>query len=74
LDQWLPLTSKDLDLFSTLALLQGMKERFGGEYLTKPPQTAAPWFSNTPERGGTGVPPVIIKHPRTIAKKILVKR
>jgi hypothetical protein len=35
LDPWLPLTSKDLDLFGTLALLQGMKERFGGEYLTE---------------------------------------
>jgi hypothetical protein len=32
LDPWLPLTSKDLDLFGTLALLERMKERFGGDF------------------------------------------
>lgn len=32
MDTWLPLTSKDLDLFGTPALLAGMKERFGGSY------------------------------------------
>jgi len=39
LDKWLPLTSKDLDLFVTLALLQGMKERFGGEYRLSGPRS-----------------------------------
>jgi len=39
LEQWLPLTSKDLDLFGTLALLQGMKERFGGEYRLSGPRS-----------------------------------
>lgn len=39
LDQWLPLTSKDLDLFGTLALLEGMKERFGGEYRLSGPRS-----------------------------------
>jgi hypothetical protein len=32
LDQWLPLTSKDLDLVGTVALLDGLKLRFGGQY------------------------------------------
>lgn len=30
LDRWLPLTSKDLDLFGRIALLDEMKKRFGG--------------------------------------------
>jgi hypothetical protein len=39
MDKWLPLTSKDLDLFGTLALLEGMKERFGGEYRLSGPRS-----------------------------------
>ncbi|MEY3895660.1 MAG: hypothetical protein RLZZ214_1179 [Verrucomicrobiota bacterium] len=39
MDQWLPLTSKDLDLFGTLALLEGMKTRFGGEYRLSGPRS-----------------------------------
>jgi hypothetical protein len=39
LDQWLPLTSKDLDLFGSLALLEGMKNRFGGEYRLSGPRS-----------------------------------
>lgn len=39
LDLWLPLTSKDLDLFGTLALLEGMKIRFGGEYRLSGPRS-----------------------------------
>jgi BMFP domain-containing protein YqiC len=39
LDRWLPLTSKDLDLFGTLALLDAMKMRFGGEYRLSGPRS-----------------------------------
>ncbi|MEO5913819.1 MAG: hypothetical protein ABIS50_06275 [Luteolibacter sp.] len=39
MDKWLPLTSKDLDLFGTLALLDGMKERFGGTYRLSGPRS-----------------------------------
>lgn len=39
LDPWLPLTSKDLDLFGTLALLEGIKERFGGKYRLSGPRS-----------------------------------
>lgn len=31
LDKWLPLTSKDLDLFGTTNLLEAMKRHFGGD-------------------------------------------
>ena len=34
-----PLTSKDLDLFGSLALLEGMKNRFGGEYRLSGPRS-----------------------------------
>jgi hypothetical protein len=39
MDQWLPLTSKDLDLFGTLALLEGMKSRFGSRYRLSGPRS-----------------------------------
>ena len=39
IDEWLPLTSKDLDLFGTIPLLEGMKERFGGEYRLSGPRS-----------------------------------
>ncbi len=38
MDKWLPLTSKDLDLFGTLELLDAMKERFGGNYRLSGPR------------------------------------
>lgn len=37
-DRWLPLTSKDLDLFGTVELLEAMKERFGGTYRLSGPR------------------------------------
>lgn len=39
MDQWLPLISKDLDLFGTLAVLVSMRERFGGEYRLSGPRS-----------------------------------
>ncbi len=39
MERWLPLTSKDLDLFGTIALLRGMKERFGGRYRLSGPRS-----------------------------------
>lgn len=39
MDDWLPLTSKDLDLFGTITLLEAMKERFGGEYRLSGPRS-----------------------------------
>ena len=39
MDRWLPLTSKDLDLFGTLAVLASMKECFGGEYRLSGPRS-----------------------------------
>lgn len=39
MDRWRPLTSKDLDLFGTLALLDAMKRRFGGEYRLSGPRS-----------------------------------
>ena len=39
LERWLPLTSKDLDLFGTLALLDEMKKRFGGHYRLSGPRS-----------------------------------
>jgi len=39
MDQWLPLTSKDLDVFGTLAVLEGMKARFGGKYRLSGPRS-----------------------------------
>lgn len=38
LDRWLPLTSKDLDLFGTISLLKALKNRFGGELLLSGPR------------------------------------
>jgi hypothetical protein len=38
LNRWLPLTSKDLDLYGTLALLEELKRRFGGEYRLSGPR------------------------------------
>ena len=38
LDQWLPLTSKDLDLVGTVALLEELKLRFGGQYRLSGPR------------------------------------
>jgi len=38
MDEWLPLISKDLDLFGTIELLHGMKDRFGGEYRLSGPR------------------------------------
>lgn len=39
LDQWLPLTSKDLDLIGTVALLNELKLRFGGNYRLSGPRS-----------------------------------
>lgn len=39
LDQWLPLTSKDLDLVGTVALLDDLKLRFGGKYRLSGPRS-----------------------------------
>lgn len=39
LDPWLPLTSKDLDLFGSLVLLEGLKEQFGGVYRLSGPRS-----------------------------------
>lgn len=39
MDKWLPLTSKDLDVFGTLAVLEGMKIRFGGNYRLSGPRS-----------------------------------
>ena len=39
LDRWLPLVSKDLDLFGGLSLLEGMRERFGGEFRLSGPRS-----------------------------------
>lgn len=39
LDQWLPLTSKDLDLVGTVALLDELKLRFGGKYRLSGPRS-----------------------------------
>lgn len=39
LEKWLPLTSKDLDLYGTLTLIEGMKERFGGNYRLSGPRS-----------------------------------
>ena len=39
LDQWLPLTSKDLDLFGTIGLLENMKSRFGGNFRLSGPRS-----------------------------------
>ncbi len=39
LDQWLPLTSKDLDLVGTIALLAELKHRFGGDYRLSGPRS-----------------------------------
>ncbi len=39
LDQWLPLTSKDLDLVGTIALLNELKLRFGGNYRLSGPRS-----------------------------------
>lgn len=39
LNQWLPLTSKDLDLVGTIALLDELKRRFGGEYRLSGPRS-----------------------------------
>lgn len=39
LDQWLPLTSKDLDLVGTVALLDDLKSRFGGIYRLSGPRS-----------------------------------
>lgn len=38
LEQWLPLTSKDLDLVGTNALLESLKKHFGGEYRLSGPR------------------------------------
>ncbi len=38
LEQWLPLTSKDLDLVGTNALLESLREHFGGEYRLSGPR------------------------------------
>lgn len=38
LRQWIPLTSKDLDLYGTRALLDGLKEKFGGDYRLSGPR------------------------------------
>lgn len=39
LNQWLPLTSKDLDLVGTVALLEELKSRFGGQYRLSGPRS-----------------------------------
>lgn len=39
LDQWLPLTSKDLDLVGTIELLEELKRRFGGDYRLSGPRS-----------------------------------
>lgn len=38
LNQWAPLTSKDLDLYGPQALLAGLKKRFGGDYRLSGPR------------------------------------
>lgn len=38
LERWFPLMSKDLDLYGSAALLQGLKEKFGGEYRLSGPR------------------------------------
>ena len=38
LTHWVPLTSKDLDLYGTQALLVGLKKQFGGEYRLSGPR------------------------------------
>lgn len=39
IDQWLPLTSKDLDLVGTIAMLQELKQHFGGTYRLSEPRS-----------------------------------
>ncbi|MEO7339998.1 MAG: hypothetical protein ABI073_03910 [Luteolibacter sp.] len=39
LNQWLPLTSKDLDLVGTVAMLDELKQRFGGQYRLSGPRS-----------------------------------
>ena len=39
MDQWLPLTSKDLDLFGTTSLLDGLEKRFGGNFRLSGPRS-----------------------------------
>jgi len=39
LDEWLPFTSKDLDFYGGLQLLQGLKREFGGEYRLSGPRS-----------------------------------
>ena len=39
LNQWLPLTSRDLDLVGTVALLDELKRRFGGDYRLSGPRS-----------------------------------
>jgi len=39
LNQWLPLTSKDLDLVGTIVLLNELKLRFGGQYRLSGPRS-----------------------------------
>ncbi len=39
MDEWLPLTSKDLDIFGTVEVLAAMKARFGGEYRLSGPRS-----------------------------------
>lgn len=38
LTRWVPLTSKDLDLYGTQALLSGLKKQFGGDYRLSGPR------------------------------------
>ncbi|WP_367874356.1 hypothetical protein [Luteolibacter sp. Populi] len=38
LTRWVPLTSKDLDLYGTQALLDGLKKQFGGNYRLSGPR------------------------------------
>ncbi len=38
LTRWVPLTSKDLDLYGTQALLAGLKKQFGGDYRLSGPR------------------------------------
>jgi len=39
LAKWLPLTSKDLDLFGTVSLLEALKDRFGGSFRLSGPRS-----------------------------------